>query len=549
MHRFISPENKLDNLERIWQTLIMAKEISAEQEKSEQTGLDFNPQFRAAIELMENRKQNLFITGRAGTGKSTLLNYFQRTTAKRHVVLAPTGVAAINVGGQTIHSFFGFGPDVTEKSVKKIKSISSRNIYKKIDTIIIDEISMVRADLLDCIEKFMRLNGSDEKKPFGGVQMVLIGDLYQLPPVVSSAEKEIFKLHYQSPYFFSARSFKSMDMEFIELEKVYRQHDDEFIRLLNAIRNRSVKDDDLAVINTRLDADFEAPKDDFYIQLTSTNDMADTINEMEMAKLPGKVHKFRALIDGDFGKEYMPTTKELRLKKGSQIMMLNNDQLGRWVNGTVGVMTGTTKDEEGNTLIRARLDTNEDVLISPYTWSIYRFFIEGSQLASEVVGTFAQYPLRPAFAVTIHKSQGKTFSRVIIDLGRGTFAHGQLYVALSRCVSLEGIVLKKPVKKGHILLDWEVVRFLTQHQYALAERKLDHDDKLRLIKDAISGKNQIEILYLKAVDEKSRRIVKPIDVREMQYKGHPFTGLEAFCQTRRESRTFNVDRILEIKIV
>jgi len=549
MHRLIAPENKLDNIERIWQTSIMAKEEVATPEKSEQKGLDFNPQFRAAIELMENRKQSLFITGRAGTGKSTLLNYFQRTTAKRHVVLAPTGIAAINVGGQTIHSFFGFGPDVTEKSVKKIKNVSSRNIYKKIDTIIIDEISMVRADLLDCIEKFMKLNGPDEKKPFGGVQMVFIGDLYQLPPVVSSTEKEIFKLHYQSPYFFCARSFKSMDMEFIELEKVYRQHDDEFIRLLNAIRNRSVTDEDLEVINRRLAPDFEAPKDEFYIQLTSTNDMADKINETEMAKLPGKIHKFSALIDGDFGNEYMPTTKELRLKKGSQIMMLNNDQQGRWVNGTIGVMTGTTKDDDGNILIKARLDMGEDVFISPYTWSIYRFFIDGSQLASEVVGTFTQYPLRPAFAVTIHKSQGKTFSRVIIDLGRGTFAHGQLYVALSRCVSLEGIVLKKPVKKEHILLDWEVVKFLTQHQYALAEKKLSHNDKLRIIKNAISGSSQIEILYLKAKDEKSRRVVKPLDVRQMEYKGHSFTGLDAFCQTRRERRTFNVDRILEIKVL
>ncbi len=548
MHCFIAPENKLDNIERIWQALIMAKEIYARSEKTGQTGLDFNPQFRAAIELLENSKQSLFITGRAGTGKSTLLNYFQRTTAKRHVVLAPTGVAAINVGGQTIHSFFGFGPDVTEKSVKKIRNVSSRNIYKKIDTIIIDEISMVRADLLDCIEKFMRLNGPDEKKPFGGLQMVFIGDLYQLPPVVTSAEKEIFKLHYKSPYFFSARSFESMDMEFIELEKVYRQHDDEFIRLLNAIRNRSVTDDDLAAINKRLDPEFEAPGNEFYIQLTSTNDMADKINETEMAKLPGKIYKFRAIIDGDFGNEYMPTTKELRLRKGSQIMMLNNDQQGRWVNGTIGVMTGTAKDEDGNIIIKARLDMGEDVFINPYTWSIYRFFIEGSQLASEIVGTFAQYPLRPAFAVTIHKSQGKTFSRVIIDLGRGTFAHGQLYVALSRCVSLEGIVLKKPVKKGHILLDWEVVRFLTRHQYALAEKKLNHDDKLRIIENAISGGSQIEILYLKAGDEKSRRIVKPLDVRQMEYKGHSFTGLEAFCRSRRERRTFNVDRILEIRI-
>jgi ATP-dependent DNA helicase PIF1 len=525
----------------------MAKEKSAASEKAKEPGLDFNPQFRAAIELMENREQNLFITGRAGTGKSTLLNYFQKTTAKRHVVLAPTGVAAINVGGQTIHSFFNFGPDVTVKSVKRLKAGSFRNIYKKIDTIIIDEISMVRADLLDCVEKFLKLNGPDEMAPFGGVQMVFIGDLYQLPPVVTSAEKEIFRMHYQTPYFFSAQSFKSMEMEFIELEKVYRQKDDEFVRLLNAIRNRSVTEEDLAIINKRLAPDFETPKDDFYIQLTSTNDMADKINETEMKKLPGKTHKFKAGINGDFGKEYMPTASELRLKKGAQIMMLNNDQLGRWVNGTIGVMIGTSKDDEENTLIKARLDIGEDVFISPYTWSIYRFYIDKNQLASEVVGTFTQYPIRLAFALTIHKSQGKTFGKVIIDLGRGTFAHGQLYVALSRCVSFDGIVLKKPVKKGHILLDWAVVNFLTQHQYKLAEKKQPATDKLTMIKDAIQDKRKIEILYLKAKDEKSRRTLKPLDVRQMQFNGRKFTGLEAFCQTRGEIRVFNVDRILEIK--
>jgi hypothetical protein len=245
----------------------------------------------------------------------------------------------------------------------------------------------------------------------------------------------------------------------------------------------------------------------------------------------------------------MPTAKELKLKKGSQIMMLNNDQLGRWVNGTIGVMTGTAKDGEGNMLIKANLDTGENVFISPFTWSIYRFFIEGSQLVSDVVGTFTQYPLRLAFAVTIHKSQGKTFNRVIIDLGRGTFAHGQLYVALSRCTCLEGIVLRKPVKKGHILLDWAVVKFLTQHQYRLAEKKLSGQDRLSLIKDAISERRSIEIVYLKAKDEKSRRTLKPLDVRQMEYNGHPFTGLEAFCQTRGEIRVFNVDRILEIIIL
>jgi len=512
-----------------------------------QAGLDFNAEFRHAVELIENTCKNVFITGRAGTGKSTLLNYFQHSTEKRHVVLAPTGVAAINVGGQTIHSFFGFGPDITLKSVRKLRNESMAKIYKKIDCIIIDEISMVRADLLDCVDKFMKVNGPDSKKPFGGVQMVFIGDLYQLPPVVASAEKEVFKKHYPTPYFFSARSFDSLDMEFIELEKVYRQRDDEFIRLLNAIRNRSITDADIEKINKRVIPDYEPPEGEFYIQLTSTNAMADSINEEELSRLPGRAWKFPATVEGDFGREYMPTSKELKLKKGAQIMMLNNDQLSRWVNGTIGVITGVEKAGDGSRIIKARLDTGEDVFISPFEWNIYRFFVEKDQLVSEAIGTFTQYPLRLAFAVTIHKSQGKTFSRAIIDLGKGTFAHGQLYVALSRCVSLEGIVLKKPVKKGHILLDWAVVKFLTRHQYKLAETRLAPKDRLILIKEAIREKKPVEILYLKAKDEKSRRIITPIDVRPMEYNGHPFTGMKAFCNTRGEIRTFNVERILEIK--
>ena len=208
--------------------------------------IDFNPQFQRALDLMEKTHRNAFITGRAGTGKSTLLNYFCEHTDKKAVVLAPTGVAAINVGGQTIHSFFGFKPDVTLRAIRKKFRDEKKNIYRKLETIVIDEISMVRADLLDCVDKFLRLNGPDEKLPFGGVQMIFIGDLYQLPPVVTGHEREIFREHYTTPYFFSAEVFAGLDMEFIELEKIYRQSDDEFIRLLNAIRNRTVTEDDLA---------------------------------------------------------------------------------------------------------------------------------------------------------------------------------------------------------------------------------------------------------------------------------------------------------------
>jgi ATP-dependent DNA helicase PIF1 len=511
--------------------------------------LDFNPQFKCALELMEETQRNTFITGRAGTGKSTLLNYFKKHTKKKAVILAPTGVAAINVGGQTIHSFFGFKPDVTLAAVTKKIRDNKKNLYKKVDVIVIDEISMVRADLLDCVDKFLRLNGADSKQPFGGVQMIFIGDLYQLPPVVKGQERDIFREHYATPYFFSAKVFAELDMEFVELEKIYRQKDDEFIRLLNVIRNRTVTDDDLALFNQRYNPQFEAPPDDYYIYLTSTNEQANRINEERLAKLPGKTMSVHGLIEGDFGAEYLPTAIELKLKKGAQIMLLNNDSSGRWVNGTVGKMTGVKKDEEKNDIILARLDDGSKVEITPHTWEIFHFFLKDGELSSEIVGAFTQYPLRLAFAVTIHKSQGKTFDKVMIDVGRGTFAHGQMYVALSRCTTLEGIVLMKRIQKSHILMDWQVVKFLTERQYSQAEQLLPREDKIGMIESAIKEKKNLEIVYLKAKDEKTRRVIKPLTVGEMEYKGHPFFGMEAMCLMRREKRVFNVDRILEIGFV
>ncbi len=508
--------------------------------------IDLNPEFLRALELMEETDRHVFVTGRAGTGKSTLLAYFRHRTSKPVVVLAPTGVAAVNVGGQTIHSFFGFRPDVTPAAIEKRVRDDKRNLYRKLKTILIDEVSMVRADLLDCVDRFLRLNGPDGKLPFGGVQMILIGDLYQLPPVVGGHAREIFRTHYKTPYFFSARAFDGLDIAFVELEKIYRQQDGEFVRLLNAIRNRTVTDGDLVLFNRRHLPDFAPPPGDFYIHLTSTNELADGINEEQLARLPGRARRFKGLLEGEFGREYLPTALELRLKKGAQIMMLNNDGYGRWINGTIGRVKAFKKDEEGETLIRATLDNGESVEIAPYTWEIYRFFLKEGELASEAVGSFTQYPVRLAFAVTIHKSQGKTFEKAVIDVGRGTFAHGQMYVALSRCTTLEGIVLKQPLRKSHILMDWQVVKFLTRFQYDQADRQCSREEKVRMIAAAIQGKRNLEIVYLKAKDEKSRRTIRPLAMGEMEYKGHPFTGLTAFCLARREERVFNVDRILEV---
>ena len=515
-------------------------------EQSRPAEIDFNPEFCRALELMENSCSHVFVTGRAGTGKSTLLTHFRRTTRKNVVVLAPTGVAAVNVGGQTIHSFFCFKPDVTPGGIRRKGRDEKKNLYKRLTTIVVDEVSMVRADLLDCIDKFLRLNGPDPTLPFGGVQMILIGDLYQLPPVVKGEQKSLFRGHYGTPYFFSARAMEGLNMVLIELERVYRQTDDEFIRLLNAIRNRTATEEDVAALNRRYDPAFEPPPKDHYIHLTSTNDLADEINEGRLAQLKGKVWTSLGVIEGDFGTEYLPTAVELRLKRGAQIMLLNNDASGRWINGTIGRVAGFVQDEEGRELIAADLDTGEPVTITPHRWEIYRFFLKDGELASEVAGSFTHFPVRLAFAVTIHKSQGKTFEKAVIDVGRGTFAHGQMYVALSRCRTLEGIVLKQPLKKSHLLLDWQVVKFLTRFQYAQAEGQCPREEKIRIIEAAIRSRQTLEIVYLKAKDEKSRRSIKPLSIGDMEFKGHSFLGLQALCLQRQERRTFNVDRILEI---
>jgi len=497
---------------------------------------------------MEDSDKNVFVTGRAGTGKSTLLEYFRNTTKKNIVVLAPTGVAALNVKGQTIHSFFRFKPGITPDRVKRLRSSKdSESIYHKLDIIVIDEISMVRADLLDCVDRFLRLNGPEADKPFGGVQMAFIGDLYQLPPVVTSSEKEVFQSLYETPYFYGARVFESLEMEFVELEKIYRQSDEEFISLLNAIRNNSITAEGLELLNQRYQPEFEPSADDFYVYLTTTNRLAEEINSRRLAALQGKLYTFTGSIEGDFGREYLPTNTELQVKVGAQVMMLNNDTGGRWVNGSIGKLTGITQNRKGDDIIIAELADGDEVEITPFTWEIYRFFVDGGQLQSETVGRFTQYPLMLAWAVTIHKGQGKTFDRVIIDIGSGTFAHGQMYVALSRCTTLEGIVLKKPAFKKHIWTNYQVMDFLTRYQYQKAEAAHPLNGKIEIIRQAIKNRASMEIMYLKPSDEKTTRVVRPESVGEMEYRGKKYLGMRAFCLMRNEERVFRIDRILEIR--
>jgi ATP-dependent DNA helicase PIF1 len=446
--------------------------------------LELNAQFKRALELMEQPHQHLFITGKAGTGKSTLLDYFCANAKKKPVVLAPTGVAALNVKGQTIHRFFNFYIDVTPEKIQS-RQISPKDpdLYKELQTIIIDEASMLRADLLDCIDVFLRIYGRNPSLAFGGVQMIFVGDLYQLPPVVNNEEREIFSNHYATPYFFSAKALEQAKLEVLELETVYRQKDQQFVDLLNKIRNNSVEYADITALNQRhLPTEPINENDDFSIHLTTTNQKADEINNVHLQALKGKLHQSEAVVRGDFGKEYFPTAIALQYKIGAQIMLLNNDQKKRWVNGSIGKIEAVKCDEDGCEYLRVRLHDNDKVVsVYPFMWEVYKFSVANGVINSNPAGSFTQYPFRLAWAVTIHKSQGKTFERVVIDMGRGAFASGQTYVALSRCTSFEGIRLSVPIGKHHIRTDARIYKFLTGHAYQKAAETLSFDDKITIL--------------------------------------------------------------------
>ena len=517
---------------------------------------EINDKFRQALDLIK-KGENLFITGRAGTGKSTLLNYFRKNTDREIVVLAPTGVAAVNIKGQTIHSFFGFKPDITwDKIRKKYEPGDEDNIYAQLDTIVIDEVSMVRADLLDFVDKFLRLNTGNKSEPFGGVQMIFIGDLYQLPPVLTGEERKTFNQKYNGPYFFNAKVLEEgrSGMNLVELDKIYRQKDDRFVDFLNKVRNNSITEEEIEEINEKCyKPDFTPSPDDFYVYLTPTNKAAREINNFHLGRLNTEEYYFPGKIKGKFEEKNMPAEPELFLKIGAQVMLVNNDKNGRWVNGTIAKVVDVEEeldeeDEEGQVVI-VELPDGSIEPVAPYTWDMYSFYFDSEKEAveSETIGSFTQYPLRLAWAVTIHKSQGKTFDKMILDIGNGTFAHGQMYVALSRCVSLEGLILKRKITKNNIWMDWRVVKFLTNYQYDISEQEMSLQDKMDIIEEAIREEADLEITYLKANDVKSDRVIRPVYVGEGEYLGKTFPSVEGYCFKRKEERVFRVDRILKLK--
>jgi ATP-dependent DNA helicase PIF1 len=500
--------------------------------------INLDSQFKQTLDLVENSTKHIFLTGNAGTGKSTLLEYWRNNTKKSIAILAPTGVAALNVKGQTIHSFFGFRPDITVQKVQRFyRNRGKKGLFKKLDAIVIDEISMVRADLLDCIDAFLRIHGKNHNLSFGGIKMIFIGDLHQLPPVVRSTEKEIFANYYKTPYFFSANVFENLDLEFVELKKIYRQSDEEFIKILDSIRNNNIDNNQLTLLNSRVDEQFETPANKFFITLTTTNKKTQAINEYHLGKIFSERFTYEGQGTGKFDVKSLPTSGQLEVKIGSQIMMVANDREGRWVNGSLGKINKIETDKTGGPdIIIVELSDGQEVEITPHTWEMFKVNYNPAtdKLQTESVGSYKQYPLTLAWAITIHKSQGKTFENVIIDFGWGTFAHGQAYVALSRCTSLNGIILSKTFEKRHIITDEQVKKFLSTFKYlANSEKQLgdnseiDSDTKFEALIEIIKKAIESETL-LKFTDKDSeQRTVSPellLLENERQMKAHCFTS-------------------------
>lgn len=428
-----------------------------------------NKEFQDALRLITHTRQSVFLTGKAGTGKSTFLKYISEHTKKKFVVLAPTGIAAINAGGVTLHSFFKLpfrpmlpdDPDLSLKDGRIFDFFKYRKEHRKIiaevELIIIDEISMVRADIIDCVDRVLRVYSGNMRLPFGGKQLLFVGDVFQLEPVVPSDQKEILSLFYLSPFFFSARVFKEINLVPIELQKVYRQTDPIFINILDRIRSNTARSQELETLNARYFPAFDPQGEDMYVTLATRRDQVDHINERKLAELPGDEFVSVGKIEGDFPESSLPTQLNLSLKEQAQVIFIDNDPDRRWVNGTIGMISGI--DEDGH--IYVLLESGVEHLVEPTSWRNYKYKYNEKEkrIEEEIVGTFEQLPIRLAWAITVHKSQGLTFSRVVVDLTGGVFAGGQTYVALSRCTTLEGLVLRGKISSRDIFIRKEIVAF------------------------------------------------------------------------------------------
>ena len=450
-----------------------------------------NREWQQALQIIQYTRRSLFLTGKAGTGKSTFLRHIAETTKKKHVILAPTGIAAINAGGQTLHSFFKlpFHPLLPNDSSYSIRNIRKTLKYsgeltkllRELELIIIDEISMVRADIIDFIDKVLRIYCRNMREPFGGKQLLLVGDIFQLEPVIKEDEWRLMQPFYASAYFFAAKVWQEMQLVSIELRKVYRQSDSQFIGLLDRIRQNHATDADLQSINARVNQSSKQKENGFEITLATRRDTVDYINDLHLSELEGDSTIFKGHIKGDFPETSLPAPMELEIKPGAQVIFIKNDKEKRWVNGTLGVVIYI---DEGEGIITVVDEDGHEYDVEREVWENMRYtFNEKEQkIEEEMLGSFIQFPLRLAWAITVHKSQGLTFRHVKIDFsGGGAFAGGQTYVALSRCTSLEGITLEAPIRRSDIFVRAEVVAFANRYndgqliKQAIYESKADKE--------------------------------------------------------------------------
>lgn len=515
----------------------------------EQHDIDLNnDEFQNAWKLINYTHQSVFLTGKAGTGKSTFLKYIRDNIKKKYVVLAPTGIAAVNVGGVTMHSFFRIPlkpllPDDPDFAVKRLRERMKypkdlRKLIKELELIIIDEISMVRADVIDFIDKILRVYSSNMREPFGGKQLLLVGDIFQLEPVVTSDMREVLRTHYQNSYFFSANAFSQIEIVPIELKKIYRQNDSQFISMLDRIRMGRPLQEDVLKLNQRVfERDSASTNDDKMVMTLATRrDMVDTINENRLKELSSKEMTYTGQITGDFPENSLPTTMELTIKVGAQVVFIKNDREKRWVNGSIGKIVKAKKNS-----IEIELESGAKYAVEKAVWEniVYKYDEKTNRVIENVIGTFEQYPIKLAWALTVHKSQGLTFNNVVIDIGRGAFSSGQTYVALSRCRSFEGMQLRSTVSERDIFVNPSIIEFSRQfNNQALINKALQHayaDDCYHEAAVAFD-RGDMSVAVDKFIDGvKSRNeLNNEVATRLLKYKLSRITRMEQQLEAYRE---------------